>query len=214
MNETTKSFIAGSITGLTETFFGYSLDTIKVNIQNNTEWKVNNLYKGVNFALKNSIVTNSFVFGFNNFINNRYNLNSFESGFVTGIVNGILITPFENKKIQKQNNIKNINYLKTIELTILRESIGYSIYFGSYDTLKNKYKIHPLIAGGISGALSWTITYPVDVLSTRLKSDSDLTLYKAIKKGNFWNGISFCILRSMIVSSINFYTYEELMKKL
>lgn len=206
-----NSFLAGSITGLTETFFGYSLDTIKVNLQNNTPWKFNQLYKGISYALKSSIATNSFVFGFNNFINTKYNLNSFQSGFITGIANGIIITPFENKKIQLQNNIKNINYFKTIELTILRESLAYSIYFGSYDIHKNTYNLHPLISGGSAGALSWILTYPIDVLTTRLKSNDKLTLTQAIKMGNMWKGFSFCVARSIIVSSINFYTYEKIL---
>jgi solute carrier family 25 carnitine/acylcarnitine transporter 20/29 len=211
MNDNIKSFIAGSITGITETFFGYSLDTIKVNIQNNKEWKFNRLYKGVHYALKASILTNSFVFGFNNFINNKYNLNSFESGFLTGFVNGIFITPFENKKIQLQNNIKDIKYFKAIELTILRESIGCSIYFGSYNILKNKYHLHSLISGGGAGILSWALTYQIDLISTRLKSNTKLNIYEAIKMGNLWRGFSFCIIRSMIVSSINFYTYEQIL---
>jgi solute carrier family 25 carnitine/acylcarnitine transporter 20/29 len=211
MNNNYNSFIAGSITGLTETFFGYSLDTIKVNRQNNTPWKFNQLYNGVGYALKNSIVTNSFVFGFNNFINHKYNLASYESGFITGIVNGIFITPFENKKIQLQTKTQNIKYFKNIELTILRESIAYSIYFGSYDYLKNTHHLHPLISGGSAGALSWIFTYPIDILSTRLKSNNNLSITQAIKMGNMWNGFSFCIARSIIVSSINFYTYEKIL---
>jgi solute carrier family 25 carnitine/acylcarnitine transporter 20/29 len=211
MNNNTKSFIAGGITGITETFIGYPMDTIKVNLQNKGHFEYNKLYKGVNYALRNSIITNSFVFGFNNYINNEYNLNSFQSGFLTGIINGILITPFENKKIQVQNNIKNINYFRSIELTILRESIAYSIYFGSYNIFKNEYKLDPLISGGSSGMLSWILTYQIDVLSTRMKSDNKLTLYEAIRKRNLWKGFSFCILRSMIVSSINFYTYENIL---
>lgn len=207
-----KAFLAGSITGITETIIGYPLDTLKINYQNNTKIQLNNIYKGFTFAIQSNIITNSFVFGFNNHIQNTYNMNHFQSGFMTGIINGFIITPFENKKIQKQNRIKNINYSKCIHLTILRESIGYSVYFGVYNKIQNDFYLHPLICGGITGMLSWLSTYQIDVISTRMKSNNNLTFKNAIKMGKLWSGFKFCILRSILIGSLNFYTYDKILK--
>ena len=44
--------------------------------------------------------------------------------------------------------------------------------------MKNKINYHPLISGGVAGALSWLFTYPIDTVKTRVQSN--ISFKKAI----------------------------------
>lgn len=44
--------------------------------------------------------------------------------------------------------------------TIMRESFAYTTWFGSYFDLTQKYKWSPFYAGGVSGMLAWTVSFP------------------------------------------------------
>lgn len=208
MNE----YIAGGFSGLTQTISGHWLDTIKVNKQNGkkTIYDARSLNKGITNAIYSNIVANSFVFGFNNTL--EKNMNPFASGFITGGVIGLASTPFENKKIQMQNRCKEIRYFRSIEMGVLRDSLSFSIYFGFYRILREKYEVSAFNAGGITGLLSWVLTYPIDVISTRMKSNYSMTLQKAIKIPGLWNGILICSVRSLLVNSIGFYSYEKFLE--
>lgn len=206
-----EGYIAGCFVGFSETLVGHSLDTLKVNKQNNVlqSFKLKNLYRGINQALFSSVLTNSLVFGVNRNLE-TFNINSFGSGFLTGLLNGFLTCPLENKKIQKQNSINNIRYFRGVHLSMLRESLGYSLYFGTYKSLRDN-EVPIYISGSISGVISWIFTYPIDVITTRFKSDKNKSIFDCYLKGNLWNGIEFCLLRSMITNSINFLVYETVL---
>ena len=67
-------------------------------------------------------------------------------------------------------------------VTLLRDSPGYGVYFGAYAWLcqlltpkgGNHHDLtvpRMLLAGGIGGALSWLVIYPIDVVKTRVSAD-------------------------------------------
>jgi solute carrier family 25 (mitochondrial carnitine/acylcarnitine transporter), member 20/29 len=193
---TDNEWLKGSIIGITQTFFGYPLDTIKTRLQfytnNNTNHISNfkhniytkNLYFGVKYPLVINCIYNSFLFGIFNISNNHFN-NIFLSGFISGSISSTILTPFELLKIQSQqgyninksllynNNLHFSNKVKLLyrgyKYTFFRESFGSAIYFYSYYKFKeNNYS--NFISGGFSGVLSWILTYPIDTIKTRYQS--------------------------------------------
>lgn len=213
-----SEFYLGLSVGSVQTIIGHPLDTIKTNFQNNSKTKycIFNLYRGLSYPLTSSAIVNGFLFYSNNSINN-FTKNNFVSGFVTGTICSPLINIFETLKIKEQLNKKQcitklLKYSKMgFSATLLRESIGTSIYFGSYNYLKKDY--NAFVSGSIAGASSWLLTYPFDVIKSRLQSGNCKTWVEAIKLGNFSNGLLVCLLRSFIVNGFSFSAYEFLKRK-
>lgn len=219
--------------GIVQTIVGHPLDTIKTRIQidNNSVnnilsnvYKNNNLlllYKGGLMPLLGNSFLNCFLFTYHYSLNKKIN-NHYLTGIITGSISGIILSPFELIKCNLQNNttmkeiikkikLKEIRLQNGLLLSIIRDSIGLSIYFGSYEKLQEQNK-NPLLNGGIAGSLSWLYSYPIDVLKTK-KQISNNKLHNIIKKMNikmYLNGLPIVLLRSFIVNSCVFYTYENL----
>jgi len=63
-------------------------------------------------------------------------------------------------------------------VTVLREAPGFGTYFLSYELLSRSFSqgsdggtLSILLAGGLSGIASWVLTYPIDVVKSRLQAD-------------------------------------------
>tara|TARA_B100000242_G_C42632068_1_gene297529 strand:- start:47 stop:493 length:447 start_codon:yes stop_codon:yes gene_type:complete len=141
--------------------------------------------------------------------------NHFISGFISGLLAGPLIAPIDKLKINKQiGNYSNKNLFVGTSITSVRESFGTGIYFSSYNYLKNmnlfKGDLNILMAGGNAGLLSWLLTYPIDVIKTRIQAGQDECVKSAFNKGKLFNGLNICLARSFLVNSIGFYVYEKL----
>ena len=206
-----NDFIYASISSCLSTIIVHPLDTLKVWKQTNAKYNVRMLYKGCAYPIVNSVFINGILFS--NFYDNKY-ITSIDNKFISGGVNGFLtsfiINPLDIYKIRLQNNmsIKNINPIRGLNLTIARETIGCSIYFGSYEFLKKK-EVPIIISGGFAGLSSWIVTYPIDSIKTRVQS-GNFNIASAINKGNLWNGILYCSIRAVISNSILLYSYEYL----
>ena len=123
------------------------------------------------------------------------------------------MTPIDRFKIKRQTFSKNIYHKPFTGLlpTLLREVPANIIYFNSYYYLKeNNYSI--LLSGGIAGVLCWGLTFPIDVIKTRVQSSESVTSVQALKKGGLFKGITPCLIRAILVNSIGFYIYEKSLK--
>jgi hypothetical protein len=155
------------------------------------------LYRGMTFPLFGMGMEKAIVFGVQeNFyklkiISDHYT-NIFASGVVSGLCCGLVVTPIEKFKILMQNNhsyhtaYKSIFNNRTLYTsstllyrgyasTMIREGLGFGIYFYVYNNLKDMHnqqfniKFNPLYAmmyGALSGTSAWAIMYPSDQIKT------------------------------------------------
>ena len=202
----------------------------------------------------------------------------FIAGWNVGFVSSIISTPFEVVKRQQQilgkaNSVQYALHMYNTRglrgffqgyfINTVRECLFLSVYFGLYNTVKEKLIspptiytdtsksstppttdgrastndafvfIIPALAGGISGALAWASSYPLDAVCTRVMSPqivnhtSSKTIANnhvlrviadewrsvtknGIKKGiaKLYSGVGLSMARASIVSSTRFTTYE------
>ena len=208
-----NDLIIGITLGINQTIIGHPFDTIKVLIQNKQKWigiPIKNYYNGWKFPLFFSCVYYCSTFP----IVERsypYTKNYWASGFISGS----LLFPmgfFYNIGKIKQQTLQNLSFetfykTRGIYSTFLKESLSMSLYFGTYYEMKNE-KFHPLISGGMAGLISWSFTYPLDVIRTR-QIAQNLSFVNALKQKNMWKGYKICALRSILLNGINFWLYEK-----
>lgn len=225
INDNFHNMFVGGIIGTTQTIMGHPLDTLKTLNQNNIKINIKNrynlvsLFKGIKYPLLINSIYNTSLFSLFELLNNDRSL--FYSGFVAGFYSGIILSPFEYYKVNKQIGTKiklsnNSNLFKGVFLTMFREGLASSVYFSTYFYLTEQ-KIPAFISGGCSGCLSWIITYPIDTVKTQYQSGqidkfeviNKLSLNLILNKST-WNGISFCLARAFLVNSISFYLYDKI----
>jgi len=180
------------------------------------------------------------------------------SGFLSGIGLAILTTPIDNVRIKMQS-IQNIEILekakyrnsntiaciintykssgikgffKAFNFCLLREGIASTVYFSSYEYLKNKEKLKnkstkikfykSFFFGAIAGGINWIITFPIDTVKTKLISDAIIinkNLYKNAfdcikinyqKSGirSFYNGFSLVFFRGLVVNGVVLSSFD------
>jgi hypothetical protein len=174
------------------------------------------------------------------------------AGFFTGMGMGLLLTPIDNIRIKLQSvqNIHgttNINYrfnnsidcikytfvnlgikgfYVALPISIIRESFACSLYFGTFEYLKNKEKIkynkrdikilNSFIYGAICGGLNWILTLPIDTIKTKLIADTIIpntkqysgiincvsSIYNSSGMIGFYKGFSVVFTRALVVNGI------------
>ena len=131
-------------------------------------------------------------------------------------------------KVYQQHGIKGC--YKGMTLTLLRETPAFAIYFGTFELFCHKLTperdsidcIGPLailMAGGLSGISSWVITYPIDVVKSRLQADESGSkrkyhgmldcVRKTFRSGGlsaFSHGLTATILRAFPTNAATFAT--------
>ena len=204
-----EDLFAGFLSGTVQTVVGHPFDTLKIWKQQNIRPKLNNIFRGISYPL----VTGTFVtggqFASYNWMN-KLTDSSFMSGAFSGIFSGLCIAPIDKYKIAAQTNGFQSKY--GVLSCMLREIPAGAIYFGSYSNLRDN-NIQILPAGAISGASSWLLTYPFDIIKTQVQS-GEYTLKNAIlnivqHKTHITKGLGFCLSRAILVNSIGFYVYEN-----
>ena len=207
-----NDFICGYMTGISQVIIGYPLDTMIVYKQTGKNLNTitfKNLFNGIKYPVVSSGLINSLTFG-SNYNIYKYTNNHYISGAITGLISSIFISPIELYKIRAQRLLPmNISRFTGLRFTMMREIIATASYFGLYNTLQDKNN-NPLLSGGITGCLSWLISFPIDVIKTRVQCGEKMTLHKIIHLKNRWNGLSFCLIRAAIVNSVGFYIFEKL----
>ena len=122
-----------------------------------------------------------------------------------------------------------------------RECIGFQLYFGLYqycraalvpawepNAARAAAMVHAvdisgdpswalLTAGGVAGALSWGVIFPIDVLKTvvqaserplSLREAADAVIAQRGPRGLF-SGLTVCLVRGFIVNAVTFWGYER-----
>ena len=215
-----KYFISGCIAGSVQSFIGHPLDTLKTLSQNkmiSSSFCLRSLYSGFTPSLIQSSLLNGSAFYTNNYL---YDLTQSKvlSSLYTGLLGCLVICPLEDLKIKRQMSHPissfsisqfNTSY-KYIHLVSLREIPAITVYFSSYRYLKEQ-QINVGLAGGISGVLSWVITYPIDTIKSRIQSNLCSTIKESLQIGNLYKGLGYCLLRAFIVNGASFYTYEMML---
>lgn len=180
------------------------------------------------------------------------------SGFLAGIGLALITTPIDNVRIKMQS-VQNIEILekakyrnsntlacvintyktnglrgffKAFHFSLLREGIASTVYFSSYEYLKNKEKIKnrttkiqfykSFLFGAIAGGINWLITFPIDTVKTKLISDSVITNNNVYKNSldcikvnyeksgikGFYNGFSLVFFRGLIVNGVVLSSFD------
>lgn len=198
----------------------HPVDTVKTNQQISGEKlypllrKLNSqgyksYYKGIKFPLMFVPLEKGIVFNLDNYLYKKTK-NHLYSGFGAGVVAGFFVNFIENYKINQQNlyNMNNINGVFTngLKHTLLREGVGYTIYFKSYYDYYNK--IFPnFIAGGLSGVTAWIVIYPFDRVKTLVQTGNSI---KHLNIRNIYQGCGLSLLRAMLMHGTVFYFYENI----
>lgn len=138
------------------------------------------------------------------------------------------------KKIYHQGGVRGL--YKGLELTIMREVPAFAAYFGSYEYITREIvrwrgngttfdDLSPwllCLAGGVSGINAWVVTYPIDVIKSRVQVDGMFgkrayssfmdCLYKSLKEPEayfvLWKGLNSTLIRGFVVNAATFPTYS------
>lgn len=203
--------------GISETIIGHPFNTAKVLIQNNKKWyglPLKHYYRGVRYPLMSGTFFNMMVFPIKE---RTYKYTN--SYFLSGIIGGLIVSPpmffvdtFTIKRQTNQNvGLSMFKGAKGFQMTMSREMVALSLYFGIYHWMRDDLKYNSLIAGGAAGLSNWTVSYPLDVIRSRQIAQR-ITIKEAIKMGNFWKGFPIAATRSVVVNSISFTVFENLKK--
>lgn len=142
------------------------------------------------------------------------------------------------RKIFREGGVRGM--YKGLELTLLREIPAFAVYFGSYEyicqqiaryrgngtTLDDLSPLDLCLAGGASGTSAWVVTYPVDVIKSRVQVDGMFghrvyssildCLWKSMKEpeGYFvlWKGLNSTLVRGFAVNAATWPTVSLILR--
>ncbi|XP_069674023.1 mitochondrial basic amino acids transporter isoform X1 [Periplaneta americana] len=179
---------------------------------------VSGLYKGMSSPLAGVAVVNAIVFGVYGHCQRHLPqpdaLSShFMAGAAAGLVQSFVCCPMELVKtrlqlqgqhcyngplhclaqVAKTEGVRGV--FRGLGTTICREVPGFGTYFLAYEFLTRSAgapvsTAYMLLAGGLSGTLSWVLTYPIDVVKSRLQVDGMGGVYK-------YRGFVDCLKKSI-----------------
>jgi solute carrier family 25 carnitine/acylcarnitine transporter 20/29 len=117
-----------------------------------------------------------------------------------------------------------MGFTRGFKVTLIREIPCIALYFGIYDYCKKAFRSETgqlsiagqLSAGGLAGSASWVLTYPLDVIKTRMQADGAHQSIKGCSqhlwntKGlrGFYSGVTPCAIRAFPVNAVIFAIYE------
>lgn len=108
---------------------------------------------------------------------------------------------------------------KGLNVTLLREAPSFGVYFLVYEALTKMPDNVPvstprmLLAGGLAGTASWVISYPLDVIKSRIQADGNRyaglidCLKQSVKTEGYsclYRGLSSTIVRAFPTNAVTF----------
>jgi hypothetical protein len=206
------------------------------------------LFRGSNLSALGMMAENSVLFAINDilldYINPDEKSRTFGeemiSGFVSGVSCAIVASPFETLKCNQQVNtnvntmdhykmLGNRNMYRGLVSSLVNKSVYYTTFFPCYyhflDILNEMYDTDSLVvngvAGGMAGAVSWSVAYPLDVIKCNQQialTDSDSKFVNTLRRiygdgrsasiRNFYKGLTVTIIRSFPASFALLYGVE------
>jgi hypothetical protein len=205
-----QSILGGFIASGLSTVVGHPIDTWKSLRQGNRclTMDIYKLYSGVTVPILTRGLRGAMVF-------NVYNSSREYKGIYAGVVAGVVTAPITNtfdifktvRQIYPERSYitiwRNCRLKDGIMWSMLRDGLFYGVYYPVYHKMRKK-EIHPIIAGGVSGILGWTISYPFDTLRVNKQIRNKVNI------GRLYSGLSFALLRAFPVHAVNLWTLERL----
>lgn len=206
---------AGFCVGWAETLIGYPFLTAKVLIQNKRAWwrlPLKRYYKGVRYPLVSSVGFNSLVFPLKDYLHNEKKMSYTAAGCLAGIAVSPQMYFIDTFTIRAQTN-QTISFnmfkgSKGFGMTMLRESVALSTYFGSYHKCRETQ--NSFVSGAVAGLCNWTLSYPIDTVRSRQIAQR-CSVTNALKQKRLWRGFEVAALRAMIVNACSFTVYESVL---
>jgi len=167
------------------------------------------------------------------------------SGFYSGFIFANIITPIDLIKTKLQmegvgETIKSTKISKLVKRTFRNEGIKgfykglgitffrdipyFTAQFAIFEITKQALvptfgstPVTSFAAGAFAVLSSWIISYPQDVIKTRIQASRRKTkiteamreIYSVRGFRGFWKGLSPCILRAVITGAVRFVSYEK-----
>ena len=241
--------IPGFCQGITRVTISYPFDVIKVNLQ---KLLFKNTYETVSFLIKNDIfrfyrgsslsyisvgIERSVQFYLMEKMNNLNKSNPYINSLFLSIFSSIYSIPIQylttNIAIKCPNSVKTyiknefknpINMYRGFSVEFIRNSLGSTIFMGTYYFLRNNLgekTRFSYIYGGLSGISVWIITFPLDTIRTDYQTTKNNNIVSLIINrvntngiSSFYRGIVPVLIRTIPSASIGMYVYEYTRKKL
>lgn len=184
---------------------------------------VQGLYRGMSSPLAGVAAINAIVFGVYGNVQRRFTdpdalKSHFLAGAMAGLAQSAFTSPMELAKTRIQlmgsgsplKCLLEINrkegyrgVFRGLGITVMREIPGFSSYFVTYEMLTRNDTGVPistprmLVAGGLAGTVSWVLTYPIDVVKSRLQADGMIGAAK-------YTGAMDCLRKSIQTEGYSF----------
>lgn len=122
-----------------------------------------------------------------------------------------------------------------LTMTVVREMPSYFCFFGAYEAIRERLKptgqtrddcglLATTAAGAVGGVLLWTVTFPVDVVKSRIQLDDRLPtrgwtaclarVYRDEGIAALYSGLMPTLVRCVPTSAVLFIVYEYTKKLL
>ena len=214
--------VSGLMSGVVKTIISHPFDTVKTWKQNcslNTpKFTIPNLYRGIKYPFfQNSIVVCT-TLSTNEYFKRKTD-NIIMSSFLSGVITTIITCPLDTLKIAEQQHLKRVfnftemmKMYKNLPISLVRKVTGNVIFFTTYNETK-KNNLPYFVSGSLAGCASWSVTYPVDTIKTRMQTGLYNSIGDAIKERKLYRGFGICITRAILVNGCGLFVYETMLGK-
>tara|TARA_Y100001954_G_scaffold92122_1_gene100889 strand:+ start:382 stop:1017 length:636 start_codon:yes stop_codon:yes gene_type:complete len=197
----------GAAIGAVQVAVGHPFDTLKTLIQNGQSWRnlsLHSFYRGWTWPIALNVAFNATAFPLYDWAHHRY-----KNPYLAGCLAGLAVSPVEfgfgMGKIRRQTLTNVPLHSRGFTMASVRTTAAMTVYFGIYEDLRPH--LPAFYAGALAGLANWTLTYPVDVISTR-QIAANITIREAIQMGHLFRGYVPCAVRALLVNGASFTLYD------